>query len=165
MHQYYSDLLDLTDRKPVWWQEGGVPRFAEFHPDNAPDIYADEVALVEIACQACRTRFNVCMTSSPSRRVMASLIADRSSEQIAEASEGLRISSQIKAGRLNWGDPPNITCCAAGPSMSADMVKVLEFHHRRHLEYVEGTVITNLAAYNEWRRNADFEVQIEEKAQ
>jgi hypothetical protein len=50
--------------EPRWWDDHGVPRFAEHHPNLAPDIYADEVALLVISCQGCGQEFHVQMTWS-----------------------------------------------------------------------------------------------------
>jgi hypothetical protein len=48
---------------PLWWDENGVPRFDTHHPGLCPDIYADEVALLRIACQGCEREFLVQMSA------------------------------------------------------------------------------------------------------
>lgn len=63
MHPTYDDITGRIAEAPSWWQEGGVPRYGEFSPDRSSSIYAREVALVEIACQACGTRFKVVFTA------------------------------------------------------------------------------------------------------
>lgn len=62
MHQSYPDLLERISDPPKWWDEHGVPRYQEHHPNLCPDIYADEVALLVIACQCCGQEFRVQMS-------------------------------------------------------------------------------------------------------
>ena len=62
----FNDYIDITERiaePPKWWDEHGVPRYAEFSPYLVANIYAEEVVLVEIACQACRSLFPVAFSS------------------------------------------------------------------------------------------------------
>src|SRR5205085_9175 len=56
--------------KPGWYDENGTPRFAEHHPKLCPDIYATEVALLLISCQACGHEYKVQMSWSMSRDVL-----------------------------------------------------------------------------------------------
>lgn len=161
MNQHFRDLLDLSDTPPTFWEKGGVPRFAPFEPEVVSDIYADEVALVEIACQCCDTRFKVAFTSSRSSRTYAAMRALAQGEDLHEAAEAHRIENMIRGKGLHYGDPPNICCCAAGPSMNSDTVQVLEFHKRNHPEFVENGVVTDLARYQKWRRIPDLERKLE----
>lgn len=84
-----------------------MPRYCDFAPKYAANIYAREVALMLIQCQSCRQQFKVCMSGG------------RGS-----------IAGAIKDGSLHYGDPPNIQCCAAGPSMNCIDVRVLECWRR-----------------------------------
>lgn len=161
MHQQYSDILALSDQPPVFWQEGGVPRFTPFTPSVAPDIYADEVALVRIQCQSCGHPFDICFTSSGTTRLVKALRATRIADEAARLSETFRLSALIKKRSLQYGDPPNIGCCAAGASMTSDTVRVLEFHTRHHQQYVKDGVITDIKAYNIWKRVPELEVEFE----
>lgn len=159
MHHDYQDLLALTDQPPVFWQQGGVPRFTVFSPEAAPDIYADEAALVQIRCQACGHPFDVCFTSSALDRLTRSFRSTRSASKAAKIGEKFRISEQIKAGALQYGDPPNIGCCPAGPTMSSEAVRVIEFHRRNHPQYVKDGRISDYEAYSLWERVPDLEVE------
>lgn len=160
MHQHYSDLLDLAGLEPAWWQAQGVPRFCEFSPEEAPDIYADEVALVEIACQSCDTRFHVCFTSSATSCVKEAMFGAKTKEEILEQVDNFRVSSMIRNGTLRYGDPPNIACCPAGPSMTSEPVAVLEYWSRNEKSYVKDGIITDLAAYRTWKRDPSLEVKL-----
>jgi hypothetical protein len=77
MHHDYSDITNLTDNNPLWYDENGVPRYCAFHPSHLANIYAGEAALVLIECQGCRTEFWVAFSElnqearlwDPSRQV------------------------------------------------------------------------------------------------
>ena len=62
MHASYEDIRALTDRKPLWYDENGCPRYAPFHPSLIADIYAEQACLLEIGCQGCEQRFLVAMS-------------------------------------------------------------------------------------------------------
>jgi len=141
MHPRYDDITSRIAEKPSWWQEGGVPRYGTFHPGRSASIYAREVALVEIACQACDARFKVVFDAGQIEQYQGEGLADR-----------------IRAGTLHYGDPPNAGCCPAGPTMNSEPVAVLEYWSRCHQEYVDGGgVITDFAKYDAWRREALLE--------
>jgi len=59
MHNNYSDITNLIEEQPKWWDENGVPRYETFHPNLLPDIYADEAVLYLIECQNCKREFEV----------------------------------------------------------------------------------------------------------
>lgn len=109
MKHHYKDLTDKLG-EPKWWDEVGVPRYCEFNPGENANIYADEVALVLIRCQNCGHEFKVCM----------------SSKKYFETP----LHEEIMDHSLSYGDPPNFGCCPAGPTMTSDNVKVLEFWYR-----------------------------------
>ena len=52
MLHHYRDITDKLGR-PEWWDEVGAPRYCKFSPTETNNIYCDEVALLEIACQNC----------------------------------------------------------------------------------------------------------------
>ena len=111
MKTCYSDILSRTPEKPEWWDDNGVPRYGAFHPDLAPNPYANEVVLYLIGCQACGTLFKVSRTwdkfSADQKEPPSLMIPD-----------------------LYYGDPPNSGCCNVGPTMSSESLKVLEFWAR-----------------------------------
>ena len=175
MKQRYDDIIDAVGTVPTWWQENGVPRFCEFSPEKAPDIYADEAALVEIACQACHERYLVCMTTSQhsihsdfARMAGIHFMVDAKSGKTTDLAEIERkypdkmhtIAGRIRAGTLHYGDPPNTGCCSSGPSMTSLALRVVEYWSRKNDKYVENGVIIDHEAYWTWERNAEYEVEL-----
>ena len=120
MHNSYADIRDRIAEAPRWWDEFGVPRYVEFAPSEVADIYATEAALLLIRCQNCRTPFRV------------------ANSWAWNLQETPRLSDTSVDGLPNvgWGDPPNAGCCPAGPTMSSDPVKVLQFWKREQLEWM-----------------------------
>jgi hypothetical protein len=106
MNTEYDDIRSRIPEPPKWWDEFAVPRYDAFSPMLTANIYAREVALLLIACQACRTEFPVCMSA------------------------GRELADAIKAGSLHYGDPPNVRCCPAGPSTNCLDLRVLEYWRR-----------------------------------
>lgn len=136
MNPSYHDITSRIAEAPGWWQEGGVPRYGTFTPDGTASIYATEAALVEIACQACGTRFNVAFQ------------ADK-----MDIYAGKGIADSIRDGSLHYGDPPNTGCCPSGPTMSSEPVRVVEYWSKDHARYVEKGVVTDYRKYSEWVRD------------
>jgi hypothetical protein len=120
MWRCYHDILD-TLGEPQWFDEAAVPRYCPFAPDQVANIYAEEACLVQIACQACHRKFRVAFSYSHADRVM-NPCCRRLSEQIRQPH-----------GFLHYGDPPNVECCACGPTMNSEPERVLEFwiHDRK----------------------------------
>lgn len=120
MHHHYNDIISRIQEKPEWWDENGVPRYGKFSPDAIPDIYADEAVLLKIRCQQCHTLFDVSLSSSIYRRI------------VPGGTDG-KVSTRPKLSEyeyLGYGDPPNSGCCAAGPTMTSETMKVLQFWER-----------------------------------
>jgi hypothetical protein len=136
MHPSYEDITSRIAERPSWWQSGGVPRYGDFHPGSSSSIYAREVALVEIACQSCDTRFRVVFD------------ADQMDQY-----ERRGVGDLIRNGSIHYGDPPNTGCCASGASMNSIPVAVIEYWSRCHARYVEGSRIIDFERYNEWLRD------------
>ena len=113
MNHHYSDITDLISESPRWFDEHAVPRFCEFQPNQCANVYADEVALVRIACQDCEHEFLVVLSWSKA-------------DQFLHNTEPL----SKYAPNLDYGDPPNIACCAAGPTMSSITLETVEFWKR-----------------------------------
>lgn len=123
LNNEYSDIRDRISEPPRWWDECAVPRYCDFAPRHAANIYAREAALFLIECQACGKQFRVCMTSMSGK-----------------------VSEAIKDGSLHYGDPPNIECCDAGPSMNCIDLRVLEYWRR------DGRL--------DWQRDASLEIEL-----
>jgi hypothetical protein len=47
----------------------------------------------------------------------------------------LTLAESIEVNALAYGDPPNIQCCPAGPTMSSDTVRVLQYWRRTALDW------------------------------
>ena len=107
MNNEYFDIRDRIAEPPKWWDEFAVPRYCDFGPRRAANIYAREAALVLIECQCCGRQFRVCMSG-------------RSGE----------IADEIRSGSLHYGDPPNVRCCPGGPSMNCIDLRVIEYWRR-----------------------------------
>lgn len=131
MHANYKDICELIDFKPVWFDECAVPRYCKFSPKRAANIYAKQVVLLRIRCQGCQHRFDVCMSWSQKDSVMYGIHP---------------LEKQISEGSIHYGDPPNIGCCPAGPTMNSEPVRVLQYWTANK--------------FGDWRRDQDMEVDI-----
>jgi hypothetical protein len=111
MHCDYKDIRSKLGN-PIWFDEHAVPRYCDFNPEAVANIYAREVALVEIACQGCDKRFKVAFS-------WASF----------ESTQGVPvppISERIIKKELFYKDPPNVGCCSGVCSLSVPVL-VLQF--------------------------------------
>jgi len=144
MKNDFKDIRDKIKEEPLWYDENGVPRYAKFHPELSPNIYAAEVILLEIACQYCKKRFFVEMNwvhykSHPWYRHPESF------------SNRLRL--WLENDRLGWcpihyGDPPNHNC--VGDTMNCIDIRIVEFWCWDR----EGLGV--------WKRRKDLEISLEE---
>lgn len=165
MHNYYKDILDLTDREPLWFDEHAVPRFVDFSPMRIASIYADECALVEIACQSCDALFHVAMSTSNGRRTIMVAQALNYAERVGAIGQGAEpprgeafyrrlneeiskdtLAASIRNKAIHFGDPPNIECCPAGPTMNSVPLRVVEYWER---------------PIRDWKRNQQLELAID----
>ncbi len=110
MKNSYDDIRAAAG-EPLWWDENGVPRYAEFSTDHLANIYAHEAALAEITCQGCGKPFQVAFSRS-------SLDRKRS------------LREEIETKELHYGDPPNEGCCLAGPTMNSEPRRVIQYWWR-----------------------------------
>jgi hypothetical protein len=152
VHRYYEDILSRNSEEPVWYDEYAVPRYCEFDPSMVANIHADEVALVEVTCQGCGRPFRVAFAA----RAPAAFSQD-------EWPAG-PIGRGIREKSLHYGDPPNVRCCSAGPSMNSEPRRVIQYWRRGDPAYirVERNLpwITDPKAYFTWTRYPSFEVEI-----
>lgn len=154
MHIRYSDILDRIPEPPLWFDENAVPRYCTFSPKSTAYFYAREAALVLIECQSCATPFKVAFTEWNLREELW----DDNKEKIKN------ISDLISDGSIHYGDPPNIRCCCAGPTMNSVPIRVLEYWYQPVIrdEGVEDGLIIDPKA-TEFRRDPDFEIEIPER--
>lgn len=130
MNNDYDDIRSRISEPPDWFDENAVPRYGAFHPRALSNIYADEAALLEITCQGCGERFHVALSS-----------------WAFSTSPGMEIHNLIKSGDIHYGDPPNVGCCAAGPTMNSEPRRVLEYWKRGDI--------------TRWERDASLEIKLD----
>lgn len=140
MNHHYIDIRDRIKESPKWWDEHAVPRYCDFSPDALANIYADECCLLVIKCQGCEFEFRVAMSLDP--------LDIHKKFPLGMAVAPLRLD--IRAGHVHYGDPPNIGCCGAGPSMNSIPVRV-EQYWRRSVENWQ------------WVREPSLEIEIKER--
>jgi hypothetical protein len=138
MNRQYDDILSRIPEPPAFWQQGGIPRYGTFDPEASSDVYSNELALVEIACQFCRKPFTVL---------------------IETAGHDRRIAEAIRAGTLHYGDPPNTGCCG-GVSAGSLALRVLQYWAKAHPEHVEDGLVVDVQGFFEWRRDPSLEVEL-----
>lgn len=114
---YHEILAAFSPREPLWFDESAVPRFVPFTPRETANIYAYEAMLQEVACQNCGRRFSVALS--------------RCSMSDARAR---RLVSWLEAPP-HYGDPPNVACCGAGPSMNVELIRVVEHWKKRGFDW------------------------------
>lgn len=105
----------------------------------AADIYASQVALAEITCQCCDHRFLVAFSHGTQDMVMA---------MAAGRARPLDLVEKVRRRCLGYGDPPNIGCCAPGPTMTSDLIAVRGFWRRDD------------RPDREWRRAPELEIDV-----
>lgn len=127
MRHDYLDIAARIKEAPQWFDEHGVPRYCRFHPAEIADADANEAVLIEIACHGCGHLFPVAMSHDTETMWCA------------------QMKNHIKARSLHYGDPPNVACCDAGPAMSSEPRRVLEYWRKDK---------------GEWIRNPELEVDI-----
>lgn len=111
MKQNYDDIRSKIAEPPRWYDEVGCPRYCDFSPKRVNNIYAEKAALLEIACQNCDQRFIVAVSQDSYSLIMRPQMLSQGEE-------------------ITYGDPPNIGCCPAGPTMSSDIIRVIELWGR-----------------------------------
>jgi hypothetical protein len=147
MNRHYKDILSRIATSPKWFDEAAVPRFCDFAPDECSNIYADECALVLIQCQACATEFEVCFSESTMTRLKLNMMARRDGL-------GPSLLDQITKGAIHYGDPPNIECCPAGPTMNSEPKQVLQYWTRTGHEWTRDSS-AEVRFKSEWVEDAE----------
>jgi hypothetical protein len=137
MNRSYNDIISRISSPPLWWQEGGIPRYEVFDPTTSTGIYTSEVAYAEIACQMTGVRFFVTIEGGTDRQV----------------------ANSIRKQTLCYGDPPNTPNVSA--FTTSTMLRVIQYWYRCHEEYVVDGMITDWPKYDEWRRDPALEVVFE----
>ena len=115
MHCNYEDILSRVSIPPLWFDEHAVPRYCLPEPHVSSNIYADKVGFFEIACQGCDHRFLVEMTET--------------------CGSALLHGSRGEPRHWHYGDPPNINCCGAGPTMNSVPIRIVVFYERKDFKW------------------------------
>ena len=123
MNHDYQDIRSRIAEPPAWFDSNGTPRYGEFKPEACPCIYADEVALVEIACQLCGEVFHVEMHHSLTER-------------------GPKLADHVRGAGIHYGDPPAHGC--TGDTMNCLDLRVVQFWHHR-----DGSVMNEMVRAHE----------------
>lgn len=142
MNTEYDDIRSRIAEPPTWFDERAVPRYGSFHPRQMANIYAQEGVLMEIACQGCGRRFDVALS-------FLNLSHDGEAGQYIRDEQNTPIQTfaeVIRRRRLHYGDPPNIRCCEAGPTMNSIPKRVLQYWTRRTL--------------GDWERDSELEIDL-----
>jgi hypothetical protein len=155
MNHHYNDITSRIAESPKWYDENAVPRYCDFSPREVADIYCDEVALVEISCQACGTHFLVAFSSDYSHYAYRQY--DRffkyglSKEEIDAKMKALDrhpLAKSIQNKSIHYGDPPNTGCCPAGATMNCEDLRVCEYWRRSESIF-------------DWERLKEFEIDLD----
>lgn len=125
MNRDYHDVRSRIPEEPQWFDECTVPRYCRFSPSEIADIHADECMLMEIHCQRCERPFVVAVSSKKFDRF-----------DMATKSYRPSLADRVRARALSYGDPPNVACCPAGPTMCAVEVRVVEFWQKERFDWV-----------------------------
>jgi hypothetical protein len=134
MFNDYSDITERIAEPPKWWDEYGVPRYAEYDHYQVANIYAQETALVEIACSACWRHFEVAF----------SIPGSGLQETIGKCGS---LAEAIQKGEIHYGDPPNYGNCRDGASMGCYDLRVLQYWSRANEKH-------------SWLRDSRLEIEL-----
>jgi hypothetical protein len=130
MHHTFDDIRSRIAEPPAWFDSNGTPRYGEFTPGACPNIYADEVALVEIGCQACAEKFLV-----------------ETHHSIMDFGTGWQLAARIRDECVHYGDPPAHGC--VGDTMNCLDLRVVQYWHHQ-----DGSVMLD------WERVAELEIAL-----
>ena len=112
----YEDIISRLG-EPLWWDEHAVPRYNLFDRKLVADIYAQEIALVEIQCQRCLKRFDVTFSYGPMQQ--------------AANPNWPSLSKEVIDDTLHYGDPPRHNDLSGqecgGETMNCNELRVLQF--------------------------------------
>jgi hypothetical protein len=133
MFEDYRDITERIAETPKWWDENGVPRYVEFEPRRAANIYAVEVVLLDIACSMCLQRFQVALSGQGGAH---------------RDENGVSLADQIRSGDIDYCDPPNYGNCPDGASTGCFNLAVLQYWRREMLR--------------DWERNSSLEIVLPE---
>ena len=150
MLPHYEDILSRIAEPPRWFDERGVPRYCEFAPDRIANIYADECALLAIACQSCGRPFSVALDAAMANRMATT-----------KSAEWRTLADIIRSREIHYGDPPNVDCCGVGHTQNSTPRRVLEYWERIQETYI--SPVSGLRAvrgWRHWQRDPSLEIEL-----
>jgi hypothetical protein len=133
MFEDYSDITERIAETPKWWDENGVPRYVEFAPYRAANIYAVEVVLLDISCFICLRRFQVALSGQGGAK---------------RDEDGVSLADMICSGEIDYCDPPNYGNCSSGAATGCFNLAVLQYWRRD--------------TPRDWERNPSLEIVLPE---
>ena len=114
MKTAYTDIIAKAG-PPLWFDENGVPRYTEFHPDRCVMMGAQEAILAEMRCQSCGTPLLVALTWQDKDRYI-----------YGHALPPLDRLTKVGGNNLHYGDPPRTGCCDHGGSMTTEFHRIVQ---------------------------------------
>jgi len=146
MNASYEDIRKRIKEEPLWFDTNGVPRYDEFHPNRCPNIYANEVVLLEIACQRCGVRVKVEMNWDNFKRQLMGEPVPSFTERVRKFRE-----ERTKFSPVHYGDPPFHGC--VGDTMNCIDLRVLQFWKRSK----------SAKSFFRWMRIKNYEIGLEKE--
>lgn len=143
MYPLYKDIRERLG-EPLWHDQDGVPRYAEFNPQLL-GIYDDWACLFVVECQSCSRQFKCAAGLSVVHYCMKNYLHDKSKW---DEMTGKRDDAEFVLPHLiGWGDAPwhDDERQCAGTTMSTDVVAILEVWHRKNSEWKRVTISHELA--------------------
>jgi hypothetical protein len=137
----YDDIKSRIPEQPKWYDENGVPRYNDFHPNDVPNIYAEEALLLEISCQDCGERFLVAFQTAGMMDRLFNPKAKSLSERIDAYLKKDKATKEAEWFPFHYGDPPIHGC--VGDTMNCNDHRIVEFWQKKDFE---------------WVRNAKYEI-------
>ena len=144
MNNDFQDIRERIKENPTWWDCNGTPRYGKFHPSMSPNIYAEEIILLEIGCQNCSEKFLVEMNWSMMDKISHSResFSNRLIQLAKWKSENPKAFEEYMP--FHYGDPP-FHDDMAGNTMNCEDLEIKEFWAR------------NKQTKHEWKRIKKYE--------
>lgn len=143
MYPLYKDLRTRLG-KPLWIDQHGVPRYDEFTPQDAAEIYNDFVLVMDVKCQSCGKMFK-CVTSIAKHSLwLKSTPVEPTTKNI--------LSHLFGWGDAPWhtqhGDEDDFNGQCAGTAMSTDYVASEFWVRGKSREWIQMEIPKE---YTEWQ--------------
>lgn len=155
MYPLYQELREALGA-PRWIDRNGVPRYLDFHPGAAAEIYCDWVALMDVECQSCGKRF-LCANAIDHCQVAVEFL--RRGEDLPPNTTSVMIPVVAHWGDAPWhdwhGDPCGFESQCPGTTMTTEFHNLRVWHrnrdHSKHNEFEGWDEISEPHLYLEQR--------------